>query len=221
MRDSATRCYWTLEDDLACYRIVRGADALEVYDRGVLFRNVRTWQLGVGGVVISKQPLEVSAGDAVTEPESPVWSGIRRMIEALVVRELAGAEHLTDAQRKFLGIRVRSLAQSTPDRSAWREVRLLTDPSGKHVPLSSLRRYTRFVHVREPGTLRAAHGSDGTFVVTDALLDRFGVGSLRDWLALMADAGGLLPDEYFVESDSLERLLARIPANEEFSGSLA
>ena len=44
---------------------------------------------------------------------------------------------------------------------------------------------------------RAAHDRHGTFVVTDALLDRFGMDSLREWLALLAEAG-LLPEGYSI-----------------------
>lgn len=189
MTHAATPDFWTFEDHLASYRIVK-ADALEVYSQDVFVRHFNTWQLGVGGVVISKLPLELNFARNAAESECPVWAGIRRVIEALVIRELAGARHLTDSQRKFLGIRFRDLAACTSDPSVWKGVKLLTDPSGNHLPLSALTRYTEFVHVPEPGMPAcAAHVEHGTFVVTDALLDRFGVSSLHDWLALLSEAG--------------------------------
>jgi hypothetical protein len=84
-------------------------------------------------------------------------------------------------------------------------VRLLTDPSGNHLPLSTLAHYRKFVHIPEPGTdACAAHGRHGTFVVTDALLDRFGMGSLRDWLALLSGAGLLAEGYSVVEGESAE-----------------
>ncbi|HEV2272126.1 MAG TPA: hypothetical protein VGR92_21950 [Steroidobacteraceae bacterium] len=202
---AATPDFWTFEDSLACYRIVK-ADALEVFSQDVFVRHFNTWQLGVGGVVISKQPLELNFARDAPEQECPVWSGIRQVIEALVMRELAAARHLTDAQRKFLGIRFRDLAACTSDPSVWQGVKLLTDPAGNHLPLSTLARYSRFVHIPEPGTLAcAAHGRHGTFVVTDALLDRFGMDSLRDWLALLSEAG-LLPagcSDRFLDSERM------------------
>lgn len=193
MRGSATG-FWTFEDDLGYYRILR-ADALEVYSQDIFVRHFSTWQMGVGGVVASKQPLELDfAGNAV-ESDCPVWSGFRRVIEALVIRELTTAKQLTDAQRKFLGIRFRVLAECVPDRGIWQGMKLLTDSSGKCLPLSAVAHYTRFVHVPEAeAPAYAAHCTGGTFVVTDALLDRFGVDSLREWLALMAEAG-LLPED--------------------------
>lgn len=195
MTHAATPDFWTFEDHLASYRIVK-ADALEVYSQDVFVRHFNTWQLGVGGVVISKLPLELNFARNAAESECPVWAGIRRVIEALVIRELASARHLTDSQRKFLGIRFRDLAACTPDPSVWKGVKLLTDPSGNHLPLSALTRYTDFVHVPEPGMpARAAQVEHGTFVVTDALLDRFGVSSLHDWLALLSEAG-LLAEGY-------------------------
>ncbi|HZT04118.1 MAG TPA: hypothetical protein VFA39_17845 [Steroidobacteraceae bacterium] len=199
MRESAIRDFWTFEDDLAYYRLIRGAQALEVFNQSFFLGEFGTWQLGVGGVVVSKLPLEIKvARDAVAESECPVWSGIRNVIEALAIRELTGASRLSDSQRKFLAIRIRSLMEWASEPKSWKAVELLTAPSGQHLPLSALADYTRFVHIPEPGVLAcAAHDKDGTFVVTDALLDRFGTDSLDDWLALMSDAG-LLPESYSV-----------------------
>lgn len=196
MRQSATHDFWTLEDDLAYYRIVQGAHALEVYSQDVFVRHFSTWQLGIGGVVVSKQPLELNFARDAVESGCPVWSGIRKVIEALVIRRLATSGHLTDSQRKFLGCRFRNVAQCASDPSVWKGVKLLTDPWGIHLPVSALAQYRRFVHIPEAGPLACAtHGIDGTFVVTDALLDRFGVDSLRDWIALLTETG-LLPEGY-------------------------
>lgn len=204
MIHSATHDFWTLEDDLACYRIVQGAHALEVYSQDVFVRHFSTWQLGIGGVVVSKQPLELNFSRTAAESECPVWSGIRQTIEALVIRRLTVARYLTDSQMKFLGIRFRSLAESMPDADAWKRLKLLTDSSGRHLPLSALAAYRRFAHVPEPGSLSdGAHDAAGTFVVTDALLDRFGADSLSDWLALLAEAG-LLAEGYSVVNPSTE-----------------
>lgn len=190
----ASRDFWTHEDDLAYYRIIPGAHALEVYSEDVFVRHFNTWQLGIGGVVVSKRPLELDFAKDVAQSHCPIWSGIRQAIESLVIRALMTSGRLTDSQRKFLGVRFRAVAQCTPDPDAWKGMKLLTDPWGVHLPLSALSNYKRFVHVSEPGAPAcAAHGIDGTFVVTDSLLDRFGVDSLRDWLALLADTG-LLPE---------------------------
>jgi hypothetical protein len=199
MTESAMKAFWTREDDLAYYRIVQGADELEVYDQGTFVRGFSTWQLGLGGVVLSKRPLKVHrAGNAVPELECPVWVRMRRVIEALIVRELTHAKVLTDSQKKYLGIRVRNLAQWSSDPAVWKGVKLLMDASGNPLPLSALAHYTRFVHIPEPEpVVCAAHDMDGTFVVTDALLDRFGTDSLEDWLELLADAD-LLPEGYSV-----------------------
>lgn len=196
MLQSATHAFWTFEDELAYYRIIQGAHALEVYNQDIFVRHFSTWQLGVGGVVVSKRPLELNFARNALESQCPVWSGIRKVIESLVIRSLASAGRLTDSQRKFLGVRFRNLAQCASSPAVWKGVKLLTDPWGKHLPLSALAGYRRFVHIGEPSPLDcAAHGVDGTFVVTDSLLDRFGVESLRDWVALLAETG-LLPDGY-------------------------
>lgn len=198
MTHSAIPDFWTHEDHLAYYRIVRGADALEVYNQEIFVRHFSTWQLNVGGVVVSKKPLELNFARNAEESACPVWSGIRKVIEALVIRELTTAKNLTDAQSKYLGIRFRSLAECAPDPGLWQEMKLLMDPWGNHLPLSALAHYGRFVHIPEADTLASTlHGRQGTFVVTDALLDRFGMDSLHDWLEMLSEAG-LLPEGYAV-----------------------
>lgn len=207
MRYSATHDFWTHEDDLAYYRLVR-ADALEVYSQDTFVRHFSTWQLGIGGVVVSKQPLELNFSRSAVESECPVWSGIRTVIEALIIRDLTAARRLTESQRKFLGMRFRNVAGSAP---SWKGLRLLTDRSGQHLPLSALARYRDFVHVPESEVLTITLGTAQTFVVTDALLDRFGVESLRDWLALMSEADLLAEDYSIVERESLEQSRRRSP----------
>ncbi|HEX3843847.1 MAG TPA: hypothetical protein VHV80_05770 [Steroidobacteraceae bacterium] len=204
MKHSATRDFWSFEDDLAYYRIVPGAHAIEVYSEDVFVRHFSTWQLGVGGVVVSKKPLELNFARNADESTCPVWSGIRKVIEALVIRELTVARHLTDSQKKYLGIRFRRLAECARNPGVWKWVKLLTDPWGQHLALSALADFRRFVYIPEPGSLAcAAHGTDRTFVVTDALLDRFGVSTLDEWLTLLSEAG-LLPAGYsVVESEAL------------------
>jgi hypothetical protein len=193
MLTSSTHDFWTLEDDLAYYRIVHDAHALEVYSQDIFVRHFSTWQLGIGGVVVSKQPLELNFARNAAASECPIWSGIRREIEALAIRTLTTAGRLTDSQRKFLGFRFRDVAHGASDPSVWKEMKLLTDPWGTNLPLSALAQYRNFVHIPDCGPLACAtHGTDGTFVVTDALLDRFGTDSLPDWLALLVEAG-LLP----------------------------
>lgn len=202
MTESANGDFWTREDDLAYYRIIR-ADALVVYSQDIFVRHFSTWQLGIGGVVVSKQPLELNFARNAAESECPVWSRIRTVIETLAIRELTAAKHLTDSQRKFLGIRLRSLAEGMP--TVWKGVKLLTDPSGRHLPLSALAHYGRFVHIPEPMALAyTAYGRQETFVVTDALLDRFGMDSLPDWLSLLSEAGLLAEGYSIIERESLE-----------------
>ncbi|MGH7107361.1 MAG: hypothetical protein ACREFT_12710 [Acetobacteraceae bacterium] len=205
MIHSAARDFWRFEDDLAYYRIVQ-ADALDLYSRELFVRRFSTWQLAVGGVVVSKQPLQLDSTGNAAESRCPAWSRIRATVESLVIRALATARHLTDSQKKFLGIRFRSLAEGALDSSVWMSVKLLTDPWGNHLPLSALAGYRRFAHIREPGTPAcAAYGRHGTFMVTHALLDRFGMDSLRDWLLLLAEAGLLAEGYSVIESGSLER----------------
>lgn len=187
---------WTFEDDDAYYRVVQDATELQVYNLGVFVEDQGTWRIGMGGIVVSKKQLEVNfARNSVMEDSCPVWKRITKKLEAIVLAKLTFARKLDDGERKFLARRLNTL-RCYPSLD-WRQAKVLTDPSGKHLALAELKRFRRFVHVQDNGPLAcAAHGEAGTFVVTDCLLTRFGVNSLQEWLDRMAALGDLLPQAY-------------------------
>jgi len=200
---------WTHVDDDAYYRIIHNADSLKVYNLGVFVEERSTWTTGVGGVLVSKKALNVNfARNSVMEDQCPVWKRINEKLESLVMESLAaGTKALTENERKYAASRLTNIDKYPWLK--WREIKLLTDPSGRHMPLSALRSYKRLVHVpEEMNTLGcAAHGADGTFVVTDKLLNRFGVATLRDLIERLERLPDILPDKYeVVTAESLSHL---------------
>lgn len=168
---------WTFEDEFAYYK-VSGASELKIYNQGIYVEERSIWQMGMGGVVVSKLPLKVNfARNAVLVRECSTWNHIKGVMERLVLTRLASSSKLQDDQRRYLGRRLSTLRLQSPE--LWRDAKLLTDPSGRHFPLSHLKAYKSFVFATESTAAAcAAHGRDGLFVVTDTLLDRFGVYSL-------------------------------------------
>lgn len=192
---------WTCIDDDAFYRIVPGADSLKIYNLGVFVEQRPTWKTGAGGVVVSKKALKVNfARNSVLEDQCFVWKRINEKLESLVMGKLAGAKALSEDERKYAAGRLRNLYRYPYLR--WREIKLLTDPTGRHMPLSTLSCYKRFVHIPEAMTSLACavHGVDGTFVVTDKLLNRFSVTTLDDFIGRLKQLPGILPPEYEVVS---------------------
>jgi hypothetical protein len=200
---------WTFEDEYAYYKVVHDATEMEVYNQGVFVESAGTWRIGMGGVIVSKLPLKVNfARNSVLEDSCPVWRQIVAKLECVVLAKLTQAKKLNEGERKFLARRLPALRRlSSLD---WRQAKVLTDPSGKHLAVDALRRFSRFVHVPESGALAcAAHDeADGTFVVTDALLTRFGSNSLEEWLAAMQGLGeGILQPGYTViDQDAIAKL---------------
>ena len=185
---------WTAEDDDAYYRLSQEQDELLVYNQGVFVERMSSWKTGLGGVIVSKGPLVVNfARNAVLDRQCSRWTRISRKLESLVVFKLNHAQKLSEGERKYLARRLNLLRLLGVNPLT---TKVLTDPSGKHLPLSELKAYKRFVHIEgEEALACAAHGADATFVVTDKLLSRFGASSLQDWLDKLSRVPGALSHE--------------------------
>ena len=173
---------WSFEDEDAFYKVVPGVTELLVYNQGVYVEEMGIWNVGMGGIVVSKSALKLNfARNSVMQHDCKVWERISKRLSKVVMDKMMTAKSLTDGERKYLA---RRLSAARYDESVdWREAKVLTDPTGKHHALSELRSFKAFVHIpTDTGLACAAHGSEQTFVVTDSLLSRFGCSSLEEWL---------------------------------------
>lgn len=187
---------WTFEDEHAYYRVVPGSEELNVYNQGVFVQSRSAWSAGMGGVVVSKKPLAVNfARNSLLDHECAVWREISVRLKDVAMRKLAGARKLTAGDRRFLARRVSS-AVSMEHLALLRKAKLMTDPTGHHHALEDMQRYRRFVFSETANDLACAtQGRDDTFVVTQDLLDRFGVYSVDGLLQDLRRVPGVLhPD---------------------------
>ena len=184
---------WTHEDENAFYKVVPGSEELHVYNQGVFVEDMSTWRTGCGGVIVSKKPLQVNfARNAILEDKCPVWGAIKEELEGAVMRKLSEAKSLSEGERRYLARRSSSTGGKYTELLM--KAKVLTDPSGKHLPLSALRGFNKFTFVEETGALACAiHGIDRTFVVTENLLTRFGVGDIYEFVREMHGIAGVLP----------------------------
>lgn len=183
---------WTHEDENAYYKVVPGTEEMLVYNQGVFVESMGTWRTGGGGVVVSKKALQVNfARNAVQEDDCPVWAGIKQVLQKCVLDKLSSAKNLSEGERKYLA---RRCAGSRGEQlELLLKAKVLTDPSGKHLPLQSLRGYSRFAYVEEGGALACSlHGVDRTFVVTEKLLTRFGYHDVEEFVDQMRRIPGLI-----------------------------
>lgn len=196
---------WTFEDDDAWYKVVQDSDELLVYNQGAYVETMGAWRLGAGGIVVSKRPLEVNfARNSVMEDTCPVWKKIVLKLAGVVLAKLSHAKKLSDGERKFLARRLSTLKRFPNE--LWKQVKVLTDPSGRHLALKDLKNYTRFAYVSEQDSFACAlHRENSTFVVTDMLLTRFGCCTLEEWLKQIQELDPNLLGEGFevVSTDEL------------------
>lgn len=199
---------WTYEDEDAYYRLRHDAPTLDIYNLGVFVESKWSSQTGLGGVVVAKKALAVNfARNAVMEEKCQVWARISAKLERLVAEKLSRAKALSESERKYVAGRLLNLGKYP--WLNWRDIKLLTDPSGKHLPLSALRNYNRLVHLNSEQTALACavHGVDGTFVITDRMLERFGVSTLDGFLTRLRRLDDVLPDNYeIVDPESLRHM---------------
>lgn len=186
---------WTMEDEDAWYKVVQDSEELAVYNQGAFVENMGVYRIGMGGLVVTKKPLELNmARNSVMEDACPVWKRISLKLQALVLLKLSTAKKLSNGERKFLARRL-SLLRQIPGVD-WPAIKVMTDPSGKHLALRDLRNYKRFAYVDESeSTACALHRENETFVVTDKLLTRFGYSTLQELLTYLRSLGGLIRDD--------------------------
>jgi len=71
---------WGIETDNA-YINIRGSGPLKVYNQGVMVREYPNYQFGVGGVVVSKVPLEVNfARNDILQSKCLIWKEIKPVL---------------------------------------------------------------------------------------------------------------------------------------------
>lgn len=192
---------WTSETEDAWVRLTPDSEELLVYNQGMFVCAFPSWKVGMGGVVVSKRALEVNfARNAVMERSCPVWARIRAWLEQLVFAKLANASRLADGERAFLA---RRIGQATGrGLELLRNAKVLTEPSGRHVPLTVLREVHTLVHVPRATPLACQVHGNGVFVVTDRVIERFGAYSFEDFVERLRQAPDVLHPQMQVQTAS-------------------
>ncbi len=72
---------WDYEDDNAYYQF-NDTSVLKIYNLGIYVKNISKSNAGVGGIVVSKQQLKVNFARNDIQQDCPVFSDIRKVIQA-------------------------------------------------------------------------------------------------------------------------------------------
>lgn len=200
---------WSFEDENGYFKVQPDADELHIYNQGVFVCTKHSYSTGMGGVLVSKKPLKVNfARNDILERQCEVWAALSAKLRQVVMNKLASAAKLTDEDRRYLARRVTS-SDFYGMREKLLKAKLVTDPTGRHHPLESLRNYKRFAYAETATPLACAtHGKGDTFVVTDAMLNRFGVYSVNSLLEELSRVAGLIDPN--VEVATLEEIPASL-----------
>src|SRR5690606_23598776 len=92
---------WDAEDEDAYYRFSE-RQMLEIYNLGVLVTSVSSGQYGVGGVVVSKQRLDVNFARNDVQSSCPVFSRIEKTLRSRSKNTAKKKARLTDGERESL-----------------------------------------------------------------------------------------------------------------------
>jgi len=137
-----TKHKWTMEDDDAYYLIREKATQLEVYNLGVHVRNYSQSEFGIGGIVVSKQQLDVNfARNDILVSKCEVWKRVAPKLRAYAKKDQAKAPVQNEGYRKLSMTKILSANYDTglDFIEALENKKIFTDVSGKHYSFDKLR----------------------------------------------------------------------------------
>ncbi|SMC52552.1 ATP-binding protein [Sporomusa malonica] len=183
-KDSAKE-KWTHDTPDAWIKIRETGD-LFVYNLGFFVRRFPAYQIGCGGIVVTKPGVRLSlnmARNDILISECEVWKQIKPFLQ----HEAAGKsqrERMTTAKRNNM---IHLFLAGELDTHTVKNAKLIQDVLGKYHVLSDIAPALLWGHkpisVAEPGNTLAEyiHRSKRGFIVTPSVLERFGAESVREF----------------------------------------
>jgi hypothetical protein len=126
---------WTFETDDAYFKLSSDAARLVVYNLGVRVMDQFTHVHGIGGVVVSKERLDVNFARNDVQSDCAVWRRIKSELRKHSAKTVTKRK-LTDDQRKYLA---RQVVSQDIEWSEIKTVPIFTNVEGKHFSLERLR----------------------------------------------------------------------------------
>lgn len=129
---------WDAEDDCAWYRL-RDEGAVSIYNQGVLVRNDPGSQWGVGGLIVSKQPLALNVSRTeILRKTCPVWQQIARKFNAMVTAySFSRGNHRKTESRREKSARALLAGEGNMSSLLHSEEVITLLPGKRHVTLDS------------------------------------------------------------------------------------
>jgi hypothetical protein len=141
LSEDPASCNWTVSNEDAFIRVT-DARELAVYNLGVLVANFPAYEIGVGGVLVSKQQLALNfARNDILRGKCSVWRRIRATLTELsnAINGKQPTLRRNDDWRQFQARRMRTQVEvSIEEYFQLLDAPLFTDISGKHHSLNQL-----------------------------------------------------------------------------------
>ncbi len=206
---------WDEETEFGYFK-TNGRTGLDVYNMGVYVCTLPTSQIGVSGVFVSKQALEVNFARNNVVQTCKLWKAAQKVFDKYRTEKKEQKASLTDGHRENI---CRALAQGVEDILSVMGTSILKDVTGSNITLTSLaKRLDKTGHALSIAPTgdrvgeRAVQRGVAT-VLSQETLDRFG---LETWAELRAVIDTCLKREekknaswdYYHEKISLRKILA-------------
>jgi hypothetical protein len=176
---------WNFEDEFAYYSLSPDRQQLSIYNLGVLVNSFWAGRFGMGGVVVSKEQLEVNFARNDVQSTCLIGKAIAARIKKEAGKGISKKTQLTDAERDMM---VRDFLAGEMDPGAANKLRCLTDVNGRSWPITKLEqipgKFSGRLVVAERGDqmIETAQRRGIVFSVDASTLERFGAADGKAFL---------------------------------------
>lgn len=177
---------WDLETPDAYIKLT-SSNVLSVYNLGVLVRDYGTYNIGAGGIVVSKVPLAVNfARNDILTHSCNVWRRVREVIRAKAATKLARKTSLSEDERIFVANQF--IGGTDPyEYDTWTQfgkANMVLTAAGRNSSLQQLLEADTITLVPEARKRMGErlHRSRQAFCVTEETLRRFNCETLEEFV---------------------------------------
>ena len=187
--------------------------SLTVYNQGIYTMDLPAARYGRGGVVVTRQPVQVNFARNDIQDSCPVWNSIRQKVDELASRKNSQGT-LDDAGRQRFADKV----VESGDFSTYRKYRLITAVTGRNYSLGRLI-HARVLTVAPRGNRLGDRlmKSNTAFVVAQETLERFHCQSLQELVDMVVSMSNY-PSDMAPAVHDFEALTEHISADHELLG---